>query len=133
MEQKIFSVDKDDLSLIANQVKEVLLDAMNKDGCLNRPVEELKCEYTALIVSKGILGKFLDNILFSDDPKATKIIILRTHAVNFEYVEIAHQNKINTPPPKNVLKLVKPDFLEETQLSEVPPEVPETPPEPPIV
>lgn len=128
MEQKVYTVDKDDLSQIANQVKEVLLDAMNKDGCLNKPVEELKCEYTALIVSKGILGKYLDNVLFSDEPTATKIIILRTHAVNFDYIEMAQKKT----PPKNILKLVKPiappeeatENIEEKKEIENPPEVP---------
>lgn len=56
MNVQIYSMDIEDLTKNANIVKEAVLSALEKDGLLKKPAEDIASEYAIVISKAGWLG-----------------------------------------------------------------------------
>jgi hypothetical protein len=63
---KIYSIDIDNLTEIANQVKEVLLDKLEREGVAINS-KELSETYAVVITRPGMLGKIIQKHIGKGD------------------------------------------------------------------
>jgi len=51
------------LTMNANQIKDVVLEALDQEGLLKKSAEEIGSEYAVVIHRKGFFGRFIDKML----------------------------------------------------------------------
>lgn len=61
---------------LANQVKEVLLLSLEREGALSKPAQELLENYAIVVSKKGWLGQCLDRIL-GGEPNAMRLTLVK--------------------------------------------------------
>ena len=65
-----------DVQSLANQVKEVLLLSLEREGALNKSAQELLENYAIVVSKKGWLGQYLDRIL-GGNPNDMRLTLVR--------------------------------------------------------
>lgn len=73
---KLYSFSLEEITQICNIIKDLLIDRLISDKILiDKKAEDLKAEYIAMAFKKGMLGKYIDNILFKDEKKCNEELI----------------------------------------------------------
>jgi hypothetical protein len=75
MQLETYTMDAATFMQQANQVKEALIEAMERDGLLTKPATEIMINYAIVITKPGWLGSFFKNMLHSDGAKLQNLRI----------------------------------------------------------
>lgn len=77
MNIKTYELTAGGLMKTSNQVKEILLDSLERDGLLKESAEWIAQRYTIVVTEKGWLGKAFDALLGNKDESGLFICTLK--------------------------------------------------------
>lgn len=69
MKMEIYSMDATDFTQHANQVKEILLDALERDGLLKESAANIAVTYAVVVSKPGWLGSLWKRLTNNKDDK----------------------------------------------------------------
>lgn len=73
-----YTLSLEELTGNANSIKEVLLNALDREGLLKEPAETLNSKFAVVIHQKGFFGRVIDKLRgVSDDSENLQISIVR--------------------------------------------------------
>lgn len=74
MTMMVYSMTHEDLNKNANAVKEAILGALERDGLLNKPADDICASYIVTLSEPGWFGRLFKRIRGQEAPKGTLAI-----------------------------------------------------------
>lgn len=78
---EVYSYTEMDLQKFANQVKDLVIEELEKEKLISKSAEEIASSYCVCLTKKGLFGRFFDKVNHKDDDKEVRLIILKDNKV----------------------------------------------------